>query len=306
MDTLNIKEQLCSILSTISAPVHGALLGDICREIINAVDDFKPGEEGFRTFMQWVLDMPLPSKYGLADGSAFDHIVRQILDSSQKVLTNHSLPPFELPSDAPRLMEIGQSQGRGFVVMTESGGSNRAQAKYWADREAKQKAKEEMNNTTACKTALGKHHKGVPVLCKPKNWKRIKIKRGDGITVRIFQCGDVFNTVVFDIDKDQLEIRDGNEMPDANPDTIKELKAAAKTIKHCGDYGSLHYNPAKGEVVWCAGDADGEVENGHTDFDDIERMFAGIDGVEKVTIECEWAPDVDEGFINLGSFGIEV
>lgn len=89
---------------------------------------------------------------------------------------------------------------------------------------------------------------------------------------------------------------------------IEKLKEFAATIKHCGDYGELFVNEQTKDVIWVAGDADfdpDEVEHGYcTGWDAILEGFK-IDGVDTVNIEAESGPGEDEGYINLGRFGID-
>lgn len=72
-----------------------------------------------------------------------------------------------------------------------------------------------------------------------------------------------------------------------------ELIKKAKTIKHCGDYGMLFYNPKTKEVHWTAGDGDGDTENGQTDLKEIEKMLK-LTGITHVEIGDEWSPNNDE------------
>ena len=89
---------------------------------------------------------------------------------------------------------------------------------------------------------------------------------------------------------------------------IDKLKAFADTIKHCGDYGYLYINEDEKSVWWVAGDGDftpEEVEAGlSTSYEDIKAGFR-IDGVDHVTIEAESGPVEDDGWTNLGKFGID-
>lgn len=72
-----------------------------------------------------------------------------------------------------------------------------------------------------------------------------------------------------------------------------QLKAEAEKIKHCGDYGMLFYNPKTKEVHWTAGDADGDEEDGHTSFKEIEKMLK-LPGITHVEIGDEWSPNDEE------------
>jgi len=74
------------------------------------------------------------------------------------------------------------------------------------------------------------------------------------------------------------------------------LKAAAKKIKHSGDYGMLYYHPEKHEVHWTAADSDGEPE--HTGGPEIIKLLK-LDGIKHVEVGDEWSPDEDEGWKRL-------
>jgi hypothetical protein len=76
----------------------------------------------------------------------------------------------------------------------------------------------------------------------------------------------------------------------------QQLIAAAKDIKHCGDYGTLYYHPGKHEVHWTAADSDGGPE--YTDLDEIEQMLK-LPGITHVEVGDEWSPDEEEGWKRL-------
>lgn len=75
----------------------------------------------------------------------------------------------------------------------------------------------------------------------------------------------------------------------------QKLKAVAKTIKHCGDYGHLYYHPGNHEVHWTAGDADGPPEG--TDTREIAKLLK-LPGIKHVEIGDEWSPK-DAGWKRL-------
>jgi hypothetical protein len=76
--------------------------------------------------------------------------------------------------------------------------------------------------------------------------------------------------------------------------TIKDnLIKAARTIRHCGDYGLLFFNPRTREAHWTGADSDGEPE--YTSMKDVQRILK-VPGVAKVVIGDEWSPDEDEGW----------
>jgi hypothetical protein len=75
----------------------------------------------------------------------------------------------------------------------------------------------------------------------------------------------------------------------------KKLLAAAKGIKHCGDYGTLYYHPVKQQVHWTAGDADGPPD--YTPPDEIQKLLK-LPGIKHVEIGDEWSPK-DEGWKRL-------
>lgn len=76
----------------------------------------------------------------------------------------------------------------------------------------------------------------------------------------------------------------------------QQLVGAAKGIKHCGDYGTLYYHPAKHEVHWTMADSDGDDE--YTPSKEIERRLK-LPGIEHVELGDEWSPDEEEGWKRL-------
>lgn len=98
-----------------------------------------------------------------------------------------------------------------------------------------------------------------------------------------------------------LHLRDEPEPPSEPhqivPESIeKDLVAASKHIKHCGDYGCLYYHPGKHEVHWTAGDSDGPPDYTHPD--EIIKLLK-LPGIKHVEIGDEWSPDEDEGWKRL-------
>lgn len=142
------------------------------------------------------------------------------------------------------------------------------------------------------------------------DWKRISKKNAGSAVVRIFEFSsgvlvEVVETqtvVVFT----EITYRSGlHPLPPKQPSIPVQLKKAAAKIRHCGDYGALWYNAKSQRVWWTAGDADGEVLNGHTGIDDIKSMLK-VPGVVQVDVEAEADPDTDNesGWRELGQFGI--
>lgn len=68
--------------------------------------------------------------------------------------------------------------------------------------------------------------------------------------------------------------------------TIDLIKAAAKNIVHCGDYGEVYYDPETKTVYYNAADSDG-ADDVHTNMEDIEKMMLAIDGVDHFETERE-------------------
>jgi hypothetical protein len=98
-----------------------------------------------------------------------------------------------------------------------------------------------------------------------------------------------------------------SEQPDGDNRLMEEqVIAAAKTIKHCGDYGRLHVNHNDKEIWWCAGDGDCSTEQGHTGYEEI-KLLLKVPGVKVVHLEAECEPDEnDTEWKYLGTFGITV
>ena len=90
----------------------------------------------------------------------------------------------------------------------------------------------------------------------------------------------------------------------------ERLIRAAKTIRHCGDYGELWYHPDKAKVWWVGGDSDGNPLQGYTDIKEIKRKLK-IEGIKQVVVEAECAPDPEgnpraRGWKNLGRRGVVI
>lgn len=100
----------------------------------------------------------------------------------------------------------------------------------------------------------------------------------------------------------------------SGPEIKKRLLEALKDVKHGGDYGYLHYlaNPATAWLV--LGDSDGDMDEGHTSFEDIKEKLLATGLVTTVYFADEAFPplpgdtDFDEKFtyINFGKFGTVV
>lgn len=270
------------------------------------IDTFTDGEPGIRRLIQWLAACPFPEELGLCDSSAFDTFVAQFITMYQNVLAHFKYDPEPLPENAPKAATpVVISQGRGFQVTTFEGGSNRAQAEDYAKRRALKKEQMKLDCTEACKAALAEKFKDDPIKGKAAKWKRIKILKDSESVCRVFKCADgTLMSVIFNQYKDEpLTFIDGNLFPDFDPKLLAPLKKAAATIKHCGDYGTLHFSPSTYAVNWCAGDADGE--DPCTSIDEIKRILS-VPGISSVEVEAEWAPSFDAGFIDLGKFGEEV
>jgi hypothetical protein len=67
---------------------------------------------------------------------------------------------------------------------------------------------------------------------------------------------------------------------------MQALKAAARKIRHCGDYGTLFLDCGTGRVCWNMGDSDGPPD--YTSSDEIKELLGGVHGV--TSVEC-----MDEG-----------
>lgn len=79
-----------------------------------------------------------------------------------------------------------------------------------------------------------------------------------------------------------------NMLLEDDQDPIEQkLRAAAKGIKHCGDYGALYYHPGKHEVHWTAADSDGPPD--YTDTREIAKLLK-LPGIKHVEIGDEWSP----------------
>lgn len=260
-------------------------------------------EGGTQSAIQWLASCDMPKSLGLCDGTEYDTLRAYIIQGLQHVLVKRGVSPEALPANAP-LAARWVRQGQ---LAWQEGGSNRAQEKHDAEARAARLEVEKLNSTEACKDALAKKYKDHPNAADPKAWKRgSKLAQGD-ITARVFTCGAITATVFFDQEEADcgdangaVVIKEGNCIPKPDKDTVRALQTAAKSIRHCGDYGTLFYSPNKREVVWVGGDGDGGED--HTDFRDIKRMLS-VPGVDNVEIFDEHDPDLKDGFICLGRHG---
>lgn len=73
-------------------------------------------------------------------------------------------------------------------------------------------------------------------------------------------------------------------------ETMRQLQAIARSIKHVGDYGETFWNHETGVVHWVGGDSDGDEEEGYTGFDEIRTRFKAVEGVSDVIIADEYFP----------------
>jgi len=78
---------------------------------------------------------------------------------------------------------------------------------------------------------------------------------------------------------------------------VEKLAAAAREIKHCGDYGRLFIKEGSADVFWTAGDADSS--DGFDDEDEIKHKLMAVDGVESVEVQAEATPDPDSGWMEI-------
>lgn len=135
-------------------------------------------------------------------------------------------------------------------------------------------------------------------------WKRTKKAKENGNIVRDFvnANGDLVK-IVTTLNHDFIGIGLVNKTDDAA--LIAVLKKAAKTIKHCGDYGELWYQPTTKNVWWVAGDADGDPTGPTTPMSEIITKFvcAKAHNIGKVFVEAESYPDQAAGWVCLGKHG---
>lgn len=137
------------------------------------------------------------------------------------------------------------------------------------------------------------------------NWKRARKYKEGGNTVRDFANDQRLQVkVVTASSHDFIGIGLVNALVN-NDETIRALKKAAKTIKHCGDYGELWFQPTTQHVWWVAGDADGDPTGPTTPMSEISRIFLSSINtpVTKVFVEAEAYPDQSEGWVCLGKHG---
>jgi hypothetical protein len=79
-------------------------------------------------------------------------------------------------------------------------------------------------------------------------------------------------------------------------DLEAKLIKAARSIKHCGDYGQLYFNPRSKAVHWTMADSDGDPE--YSSSDEIRQLLK-LPGITHVELGDEWSPDEDDGWRRL-------
>jgi len=95
-----------------------------------------------------------------------------------------------------------------------------------------------------------------------------------------------------DSDMEDKEDKDSEPLQEDEID-MEQLKANARQIKHCGDYGILHVNHDNGKVCWTAGDADCNDE--YTSEEEISNLLK-VPGVTEVEIADEYYPNKEDGY----------
>lgn len=135
------------------------------------------------------------------------------------------------------------------------------------------------------------------------DWKRTaKWKAGLTVERDFLHSPGACRITVVTMDDKLINVRlsvDGNSTT-----TMKDLLiAAAKPIKHCGDYGQLWWHAATGHVWLTLGDADGDPNGPGTPFDEVRRMLGAVTGVKGISIEAEADPDEADGWENFGQIG---
>lgn len=93
-------------------------------------------------------------------------------------------------------------------------------------------------------------------------------------------------------------VKEGNMFPATDPELMKRLIKAGNTIKHCGDYCNMYWNPTDQTVWMCMGDGDCPmtIEEGMqpaTTYDELKQSLLDA-GAKVVLIEAEHSPSWDE------------
>lgn len=156
-------------------------------------------------------------------------------------------------------------------------------------------------NTTVCKSSedckkfLAQQFPQLPA----KAWRRLNKTKIGSTVIRKFSNGDQVANVWSDsvTGRNSVTLRQAHrEEKPANSQQVPlkaALVAAAKPIKHCGDYGHLYYNVATRQVWLCLGDGDGGGDNGTTEIEECERLLH-LPGVSSVVVEAEHSPDDED------------
>ncbi len=135
-----------------------------------------------------------------------------------------------------------------------------------------------------------------------KDWKRrLKYIFYDD-TARVFEnvATKQFCTV-YCLEFGDVVVKDGNLLPKTDPELMKRLIKAGNSIKHCGDYGQMFWNPLDMTVWMCMGDGDCPMENEEdldeevkklTSYEDVKKILLEA-GAKTVLIEAEHSPSWD-------------
>ena len=163
-----------------------------------------------------------------------------------------------------------------------------------------------ITSTAQCKQLLGERFPHLP----PSGWKRLSKSAIGQTTYRKFAYGNVVVTIETDSQTGEVhvstprDIHREEQVASVSQVPLKPaLIAAARSIKHCGDYGYLYYHLGTHHVWLALGDGDGGGDNGTTEVEECERLLS-IPGVSQVTVEAEHDPDSsDPQWVFLGKVG---
>lgn len=84
-------------------------------------------------------------------------------------------------------------------------------------------------------------------------------------------------------------VKEGNMFPATDPELMKRLIKAGNTIKHCGDYCNMYWNPTDNTVWMEMGDGDCDDEGTYTSGNKIESILRSAGALE-VLVEAEHGP----------------
>ncbi len=137
--------------------------------------------------------------------------------------------------------------------------------------------------TTSALAAILAEHKKTHA----EDWRLLSEISYGGTTIHTFMHVEhKTKCTTFRTQKDDIRVVN-RILPGLNPTLINNLVVAGNSVKHCGDYGQLYWEPETLTACMVLGDGDGQ-DPGST-FIEISDLLAQA-GAKEVLIEAEAGP----------------